>query len=426
MDWYFGYLFAELKDILDQELWLDQMKILLLDVNYDHSSTGKIVKDLKNGLEAKGHDVLACYGRDVANLKSDAIRISSSVEVYGHVVGTRITGLTGGFSPFATRKMIDLIDEFSPDVVHLHELHGYYINIDAVVNHLKRRKIPTVWTFHCEFMYTGKCGYANECEQWKTECVQCPQLSEYPKSWLFDRTKSMFNDKRKLFENFDLLRIVTPSNWLANRVKQSFLKDKTIDVIYNGIDATNIFVPCDKTALREKLQIRSRHVIVSIGPDLMSDRKGGRWVLDVAKTLVAEDITFVMVGVENLNDIAMANVIAIPKISDQNLLAQYYSMGDYFLLTSKKETFSLVCAESLACGTPIIGFDSGAPVEVAPSGYGYFVEYGDVEQLSSAILSSLHDPSSFHSSKDCSLYAQRNFGKETMINTYMQMYSDIS
>lgn len=402
------------------------MKLILIDVNFGSSSTGKIVKDLKNGLEAHGHSVLACYGRNVGVLESDAVKISSSIEVHGHVVLTRITGLTGGFSPVATRKMIALIDEFSPDIVHLHELHGYYINIDVVVNHLKIKKIPTVWTFHCEFMYTGKCGYAYDCEQWKTECVQCPQLSEYPKSWFFDRTNSMFNNKKKLFENFDSLHIVTPSNWLADRVKQSFLKDRNIDVIYNGIDAENTFVPCDTTDLREKLGIRSRHVIVTIGPDLMSDRKGGHWVLNVAKTLMTEDITFVMVGVDKPDEISMSNVIAIPKLSDQNLLAQYYSMGDYFLLTSKKETFSLVCAESLACGTPIIGFDSGAPTEVAPSGYGHFVDYGDVEQLSSVILSSLHDPSSFHNGEQCSLYARTNFGKEAMISAYMQLYSTLN
>jgi putative colanic acid biosynthesis glycosyltransferase len=401
------------------------MKILLLDVNYDHSSTGKIVADLKHRLEADGHTVLACYGRDVGALESDAVRISSLVEVRGHVALTRITGLTGGFSPFATRKLIELIDEFSPDVVHLHELHGYYINIDAVVDHLKKRKIPTVWTFHCEFMYTGKCGYAYECEQWKTQCVQCPQLSDYPISWFFDRTAFMFNEKKRLFKDFDSLQIVTPSHWLADRVRQSFLKDRHIDVIYNGIDVEKTFVPCDTTDLRKELGIRSRYVIVTIGPDLMSDRKGGLWVLEVAKTLAAEDITFVMVGVERPEEISMPNVIAIPKLSDQNLLAQYYSLGDYFLLTSKKETFSLACAESLACGTPIIGFDSGAPTEVAPAGYGYFVDYGNIEQLSSAIVSSLNDPSSFQSRQQCASYARSYFGKETMFNAYMKLYSTI-
>ena len=401
------------------------MKVFLLDVNYDHSSTGRIVADLKNGIEAHGHTVLACYGRDVGPLESDAVKISNSLEIIGHAALTRITGLTGGFSPFATRKMIELIDNFSPDVVHLHELHGYYINIDTVVNYLKRKNIRTVWTFHCEFMYTGKCGHAYDCEQWKTECVQCPQLSVYPASWFFDRTTTMFNEKKRLFKNFDHLQIVTPSRWLADRVRQSFLKEKRIDVIYNGINVEEIFVPRHPTDLRKKLGIRTKHVIVSIGPDLMSDRKGGHWVLEVAKTLAAEDITFLMVGVERPEEISMPNVIAIPRVSDKNLLAQYYSMGDYFLLTSKKETFSLVCAESLACGTPIIGFDAGAPTEVAPAGYGYFVDYGDLERLSGAIVSCLNNPSLFKSRQQCAWYAKTNFSKQTMIEAYIKLYLNL-
>ena len=409
-----------------QKSFIIQMKILILDVNYDHSSTGKIVADLKNGLEAHGHTVLTCYGRDVGLLKSDAVKISSSLEVYGHAALTRITGLTGCFSPFATRKMIELIDKFKPDVVHLHELHGYFININGIVNHLKKKKIPTVWTFHCEFMYTGKCGYSYDCEQWKTECVQCPQLRDYPTSWVFDRTTVMFNEKKQLFKDFDSMQIVTPSHWLADRVRQSFLKNKPINVIYNGIDVERTFVPRDVEDLRKKLNIRSKYVIVTIAPDLMSDRKGGNWVLEVAKTLVSTDITFVMVGVEKPEEILMSNVIAIPRVNDKNLLAQYYSMGDYFLLTSKKETFSLVCAESLACGTPIIGFNSGAPTEVAPAGYGYFVDYGNVEQLSIAIISCLNNPSTFKSRQQCSFYAQSNFSKKTMIDAHIELYSAIN
>lgn len=401
------------------------MKILILDVNYDHSSTGVIVKDLKIGLEGLGHQVLACYGRNVGSLKSSGIRVASSIEVNGHGILTRLTGMTGNFSPFATKKMLDIINAYRPDVVHLHELHGYYINWPAVVDYLKLKRIPTLWTFHCEFMYTGKCGYAYNCDQWESQCVRCPQLRDYPASLLFDRTREMFNDKKKILTNFDLLKIVTPSTWLADRVRRSFLKEKPISVIYNGIDTTNTFRPVNTSDLREKLGIKTRHVLVSIAPDLMSERKGGKWILDLAARLTNDDVTLVMVGVDDPSTVSLPNVIAVPRVGDKHLLAKYYSLGDYFLLTSKKETFSLVCAESLACGTPIIGFDAGAPTEVAPPGYGLFVEYGDIDGLYKSIKVSLQDRTGFKSREECAAYASRYFDKRKMVSAYEETYKSL-
>jgi glycosyltransferase involved in cell wall biosynthesis len=401
------------------------VRIFLLDVNYDHSSTGKIVKDLETGLKEHGHHVLACYGRAVGALTSNAVRIANPFEVYGHAALTRLTGKTGGYSPFATQNIIKNIEIFRPDVVHLHELHGYYVNIGDLIEYLKKNNIATLWTFHCEFMYTGKCGHAHGCEQWKIECVRCPQLKDYPESWFLDRTNKMFHEKRAWFTGFNLLKIITPSHWLANRVRQSFLAEKEIGVIYNGIDTGDIFTPKDASALRRQHHIATRHVVVTIAPDLMSESKGGRWVLEVAARLAAEDITFVMIGVSEPDRVQAGNVIALPRVNDQKLLAHYYSMGDFFLLTSKKETFSLACAESLACGTPIIGFDSGAPTEVAGPGYGHFVDYADIDALSVVLLASLRDPSAFHNGAKCAEYARSSFSKEAMIDSHLEAYREL-
>src|SRR5690606_9903403 len=141
------------------------------------------------------------------------------------------------------------IKQFSPDVVHLHELHGYYVNIDDIVRFLADLKIPIVWTFHCEFMYTGKCGYTNDCDKWKTECNHCPQLHEYPTSWVVDRTNSMFKQKRSMFGAATKLRIVTPSEWLKSRVGESFLGGRDVDVVYNGIDTAKTFFPRETHSL---------------------------------------------------------------------------------------------------------------------------------------------------------------------------------
>ena len=134
------------------------MKIAQIDVNYGSSSTGKIVSDLHAGLEESGHFVQAFFGRGPASSADDVHKISHDLEVGLHVLGTRVTGFTGDYSPLATRNLIKALDTYNPDLVHLHDLHGYFVNINMVVNYLKKNNIPTVWTFHCEFMYTGNCG----------------------------------------------------------------------------------------------------------------------------------------------------------------------------------------------------------------------------------------------------------------------------
>lgn len=402
------------------------MKILLVDVVYGHSSTGKIVKDIKDRLENKGHEVLVCYGRHDESVELGAVKIANGLEILVHVALTRLTGLTGCFSPFATIKLIKLIEQFKPDIIHLHEIHGYFLNINALVNYLKVKRIPVVWTFHSEFMYTGKCGYSYDCEQWITECIKCPLLHEYPESWYFDFTNLMFHQKKSLFENFNLLRITTPSEWLANRVRQSFLSGKKIDVVHNGIDTENVFFPHDSSKLRKKLGIVSKYIVVAIAPDLMSQRKGGRWVIEAAKKMANMDISFVMVGVDKPNEVLLLpNLIVLPKITDQNELAQYYSLGDLFLLTSEKETFSLTCVESLACGTPVVGFEAGAPSEIVPNGYGYFVPYGDTEQLCAAIEINLNNPSLLFSSEQCKKYANLHYGKDIMVENFQNIYFEM-
>jgi putative colanic acid biosynthesis glycosyltransferase len=401
------------------------MKILIVDVNFSSSSTGRLVESLYNLLEGRGHSVKACYGRNTKHKQIEGIKISHDLEVFTHVGLTRLTGFTGSFSPFATSKLIKIIENFKPDLVHLHELHGYYINYPAIVRYLKEREIPTVWTFHCEFMYTGKCGYAYNCEQWQSECVRCPQLHAYPSSWFFDQTNFMFNEKKTLFEDFKKLRIATPSEWLADRVRKSFLSEKKIDVVYNGIDTENIFIPSDSTLIKDRLGIKTKYVVLSVAPDLMSERKGGKWVLEIAKNLFMKDITFVMVGVDGPHDISMSNIISLPRITDQKKLAEYYSMADVLLLTSQKESFSLVCAESLACGTPIIGFEAGAPSEVAPAGYGYFVPYGDIDSICDSLIENFERASLFLSSENCVKYAKATFGIEIMVRNYELIYAEM-
>jgi putative colanic acid biosynthesis glycosyltransferase len=396
------------------------MKIAQIDVNYLHSSTGKIVGDLTTGLISRGHSAIAYFGRGSDPGIQSAHRVSTNTEVLLHAFATRFTGMTGSYSPIATRRLIRHLSNFNPDIVHLHDLHGYFINIGELVEYLKSNLTPTVWTFHCEFMYTGKCGYALDCEKWKTHCNDCPQLRCYPKSWFFDFTSQMFEQKRKIFEGFDHLHLIAPSTWLADRMQRSpLVGDKPITVIPNGFDI-GIFHPKETHTLRKKLNLNDESIVVAVGSNLFSEIKGGKWVLELA-TLNPE-IIFIMIGVTIAPTSLPANVRTIEPIHDQSLLAQYYSLGDVLLLTSAKETFSMVTAESLACGTPVIGFDSGAPKEVAPPGYGVFVPYGKIDELSSLLKSVISGKRSLKLPNECELFAARNYSKDVMIDAYAEIY----
>lgn len=398
------------------------MRVLLIDVNCKYSSTGKIVYDLYTNLNNDGHTAAICYGRGPLVKESMIYKFSGNLEMYVHAFLTRVTGLTGIYSPIATHRLIKYIEEFNPDVVHIHELHAYFVNIVPLINYLKKNKIRTVWTFHCEFMYTGKCGHAYECEKWKFECGDCPQVREYPSSLFFDFTKKMFKEKRKLFNDFNNLTIVTPSEWLASRVKNSFLKDKDIRVIHNGIDTTNIFYPRNFEHLKKKHNITDEKIALAVAPDLMTDQKGGKWILKLAEKFKNEKIKFILIGIDNVNQKFDDNVIALGRTSNQIELAEYYSMADIFVICSKRENFPTTCIEALSCGTPIVGFDAGGTKETAPEGCGIFVNYGDLNSFDKELRAVLKEFDKSKTSNECMLYGKNNYSNIVMYNKYLKLY----
>ena len=305
-------------------------RILLVDVNCKGSSTGKIVYDLYKCLRADGRKAAVCYGRGEQLNEEDIYKFGLDWETNIHAALSRLTGYNGCFSPLSTKRLIKYIEDFKPDLIHIHELHAYFVNIKPLINYIKAKKIPLVWTFHCEYMYTGKCGYANNCLNFEKECGNCPAVKDYPKSLIFDRTRQMLRMKKELLADLDFT-IVTPSKWLADRVKMSFLRDKPIKVIHNGVD-TSIFHPVDASELRKKLNIPVNYkVVLSVAPDIMSERKGGKWILKLAEMMSNEEVIFILIGVGGGKIViqnALPNVRMFEKIEEQEMLAKYYSMAD--------------------------------------------------------------------------------------------------
>lgn len=387
------------------------MRILLIDVNCKSSSTGKIVYDLYANLTEKGEEVAICYGRGAEVEGRNIYKFGLDWETNLHAVLARGTGYNGCFSHFSTKRAIEYIEKFKPDLIHIHELHAYFVNIRPLVEYVKTRCIPVVWTFHCEYMYTGKCGYAYDCEKWKIECGACPAVQGYPKSILFDHTRGMLKQKKKLLSDMEFT-IVTPSQWLADRVKQSYLGNKDIRIIHNGIDTKNTFYPREKSntdKLRMKYMLDDRKIVLSVAPNIMDERKGGKMVLEIATRM--PELQFVMVGTDESKRYS-ENVLVIQRTKNQDELAEWYSMADLFLICSKKENFPTTCLEALCCGTPIVGTDEGGTKETAPAPYGSFVYGGGTAESTTYLLQ-----------KEISAQLSMNFVREEIRNVAVKLYS---
>lgn len=399
----------------------EKVKVLLINSVCKRGSTGKIAYDLYNAVNESGNQATVCYGRGKKISETNVFKFGIDIETYIHALLTRITGFTGCFSPISTYRLIRFIKKFKPDVVHIHELHAYFVNIKPLLNFLKKNKIKTIFTLHCEFDYTGKCGHSVECENWKTECGNCPHLKDYPTSLLFDRTKYMYRQKKALFENFENMTVTAPSKWLGDRAKQSFLKEKEIRVINNGID-TEVFKPCDSAELRVKHQIeQDEKVVLALAPGLMSRQKGGEYVLELARRLQDEKIRFILIGADNEITNKPRNVIDLGKIYDRGVLAQYYSLADVFVICSERENFPTTCIEAQSCGTQVCGFDTGGTKETDVTDSGYFTDYGNIESLKEIVLKILNAGESV-SREEISKAAKTKFSLDEMCKQYFELY----
>jgi putative colanic acid biosynthesis glycosyltransferase len=401
------------------------MKVALIDVVYGHGSTGKIVEVTHRHLIKYGYESRAYFGRGPVKSTPHVKKISTNLEVFIDAGLSRATGYTGIFSPLATARLIAELEEFQPDVIHVHELHGYYVNYFKLVEYFKVKDIPIVWSLHCEQTYTGRCGNALDCDQWKTQCVKCPRLNDYPASWKFDRAQEQFERKKMIFEDMNRIVFAPVSNWLLSRFRQSFLKDRPARVVHNGIDTAKTFYPRQAHDLRERYGLVGRYVIVSAAQDLMTSIKGGQWVIDLAARLQDKPISFLMIGIQSSIQVP-PNVITLPAMANQSDLAVHYSLADLFLTTSQAETFSLVCAESLACGTPVVGYDSGGPSEVAPEPYGRFVPYGDLAALETVVVSIQEGRTHVPDEQDCVNYARAGFSNEQMLQGFLSLYQEMT
>ena len=398
------------------------MRILLINVLCKSGSTGKITYDLYDEYKKQGHEVKICYGRGNVMDNSDTYKFTTKPEFYLHTLSTRLTGYVGKGSYFATKRLIRYIKNFAPDVVHLHNIHGYYVDAYMLLGYLKGSGVRVVFTMHDEWIFTGKCGYAYDCERWRIGCGKCPQLSEYPKSWLFDRTAWEYKRKSEIFAELESLVIAPVSNWLKERAERSlYLSDKRFKTVYNGVDI-QIFTPSSHEHIKDTWIIPDEKILLHVTPNFYDPRKGGQYILELAERLLDLNVKIIIVGATLHASAPPKNIIAIGRTENQTELATFYSLADITLLTSEKETFSMICAESLCCGTPIVGFEAGAPSEVVPVPYGYFVPFGDIDRLEECVRSALAGEIVLADSQKCENFGKSRYAKQVMAENYFEIY----
>lgn len=407
------------------------MKILQVNCVYREGSTGKIVFDIHNGLEKKGIRSVVCYGRGKEDYAKEENVYKTCSETYADInhALSRLSGIMYGGCGLSTKRLIDVIKKESPDIVHLHCINGYFVNIYKLLKWLGENEIKTLLTLHAEFMYTGGCGYSYECEKWKNEfgCGACPRYKTETESLFFDKTAVMWKRMNEAFCCFgDNLIVSSVSPWLMNRAKQSsILRTKAHRVVLNGTDTENIFVKRDGATLKKELSLEDEKVILHVTPYFSLDEnhnKGGYFVRELAKRFENKNVRFVIVGSDKpAGEACPQNMLFVGRVNDQNKLAEFYSMADITLLTSKRETFSMICAESLACGTPIAGFKAGAPEVIAIEEFSDFVEYGSLDALEKAVEKRL----CAEKSDEIEFKAKEKYSREGMIDNYIKLYEEL-
>ena len=364
------------------------MKIVQINSHYNQGGAARIVTWIhRYFLEEKEEiESYVAYGRGERTTDENVYRFNHVWEIYLSALLSRLTGINGWFNRRATKRLIQYLEKIEPDVLHMHALHGYYLNWPLLFAYINKHNIPVVWTFHDCHAFVGNCGYFFDCTRWQEGCGNCPYIQNYPKSQFFDFTGWMWKRKKQLFTQTDNKIIVTPSEWLGTEVRKSFLGKYPCVTINNGVDCTQNFYPRNKKECREKYGYKEEKIVLGIAVGYKDPRKGAQYMVNLAKEI--KDAKVILIGWENMNQDLLkgiTNVDTLPAIADENILAEYYSLADVFVLTSLAENYATVSLEAMACGTPVVGFDSGGTPEQMAGEKGVVVPTKDQEALIQAV-----------------------------------------
>lgn len=398
-------------------------KLLQISIEVNSGSVGRIAEQIGEVVLKKGWSSYITYARNSNPSVSEVMKIGCDLDLYRHGLETRIFDNHCFSSKSATKDLIKTIKKIKPDIIHLHHLHGYFINIEILFQYLKESEIPVVWTFHDCWSFTGHCAHFDfvGCDKWKTECHHCEQKNEYPQSFLFDRSRQNYIDKKRIFNSVKNLTIVSVSNWLNNVVGQSFMGGLSRQVIYNGVD-TELFRP-HNSDIRQEYSIGNKFMILGVATT-WDRRKGLKDFMNLSEK-IKEDEIIVLIGLNNSQIDKLPNkIIGIQRTESQKELADWYSSADLFMNLSVEETFGLTTAEALASGTPALVYDATACPELVDKNTGFVVKKNDISALIN-IIDRVKSNGKLAYTHACRNRAAALFNKKDRYLEYFQLYEKL-
>lgn len=399
------------------------MKVLQINTVCGNGSTGRIATDIDEHLIKEGHESFIAYGRDFPKNCKNTVKIGSNIDIYLHVIKTRLFDKHGFGSYMATQRFINRIKEINPDLIHLHNIHGYYLNIEILFNYLKESNKPIIWTLHDCWSFTGHCTHFDYvgCEKWITGCYECPQKKDYPTSLFKDNSKPNYIKKKAIFTDNKEIIIVTPSNWLEGVVKKSFLRNHHSKVIYNGVDL-KVFFP-RKSNLKSRYGIKDKKIIIGVA-NVWNERKGLGTFLELAK-IIDDDYVIVLIGLtkERIKRLP-PNILGLQRTKSINELAEWYSVANICANPSVEETFGLVTVEAMACGTPVVVFNTTASPELVDEKVGIVVSNGRIDKFLEAIKKIVENDKANYKD-ECVKKAYELFNKDNCTAEYVNLYHSV-
>lgn len=394
------------------------------------TSTGRIMQEIGELAMQHGWEsyIAYSYGRDsIKPCNSKLVPVGNKWSVAWHGVMTRLFDCHGLGSKRATRDFIRCIEEINPDIVHIHNIHGYFLNYKELFDYFSHKNIPVVWTVHDCWLYTGHCYYYSYigCDKWKAGCGNCPQKRKFPASLIFDRSAQNFLDKKKAFTSMpkDLLTIVPVSQWIRSEMKESFLKDYSFRVIHNGIDL-EVFNVYDTERVKRKYGLQDKHILLGLA-SIWSEEKGLYDFIKMAGML-RDDEVVVLVGVTPKEEkLLPGNIVGISRTENVHQLAELYAASDAFINPTWQDNYPTVNLEAIACGTPVVTYRTGGSIEAVTPETGVIVEQGDVEGLLEAARAIIKRGKSYYTPL-CREYAEAHFRKEDRYTDYLRLYEELT
>ena len=398
------------------------MKVLMINGIYGSRSSGRSMQDLTEYLRAVGHSVYIATPQKFCD-DPNFYRIGNQIDHKIHALLSRLFGKQAYYSKYATKKFLKWVDKIQPDLVHIQVLHGNYIHFNKLMDYLARKKIPVTFVLDDCWLFTGKCSHytAAKCYKWQTGCYACPQLKSCNPSWFFDKTKQLWEDKKRAYEMLDKSAVVAVSDWLLGEAKQSIMQKATVmRRIYNSIDMQAFgYRPSD---LREKLGLKNKFVVLGVAT-LLEESKGLSLFIKLA-SMIPDHWKIVFVGALPENIKLPENILSVGKTERITELAEYYSMADAFVQMSVEETFGKVTAEALSCGTPAVVFNSTANPELIGAGCGYVVEPKNIEQVYES-LRKIETNGRESYSGACRTFIEENMNKEKNLGAFLEVYETL-